>query len=489
MDDKDEIYADPEYTEMGELEKLSTEDDESEDSKDTAASVEAAVKQEEEIVTMEAATLNGGDGDGVNTFAAAIMVKDEAVNAKCVGVEAVKGGIMVKGSKVNATAKGRVLTKEEHVKGCETREVLGVKTPRRSERLKKICQGLDDKALNFKTRVSPTHSGLGPTYPDVCPTRAGVCLPQLPSDPRAAALMQPLPHPFETERGRFETERGVGLDGCVDAFPPAVAAIDGGGGGGGGASAAAIYGRGAAAAADRAARTAAPAMPVSSLAHQQRHAAISSLLKRLQPQAPDTTGLHHSVSPELRFELSPELSPLPHSLKPNPLVQSGSVQALARKPFTPNTSVPQTHAQHPFIPDSPQMQAAALRGSTAAQKSPPGGSMGFKSPSATPSPLSRSPRGGVGRAGAVAAAGRRKISGKSATEKQRRSRITERLEALKAAIPAEVLLRQQGRAGVSSRTQIAPLLDAAVGFIEGMREYKLELERHQDSVAPPVAHR
>ncbi|CAI5512934.1 unnamed protein product [Closterium sp. Naga37s-1] len=152
MDDKDEIYADPEYTEMGELEKLSTEDDESEDSKDTAASVEAAVKQEEEIVTMEAATLNGGDGDGVNTFAAAIMVKDEAVNAKCVGVEAVKGDIMVKGSKVKATAKGRVLTKEEHVEGYETRDVLGVKMPRRSERLKKISQGLDVKALNFKTR-------------------------------------------------------------------------------------------------------------------------------------------------------------------------------------------------------------------------------------------------------------------------------------------------------------------------------------------------
>ncbi|CAI5499176.1 unnamed protein product [Closterium sp. Naga37s-1] len=142
MNDKDEIYEDPESTEV----------DESEDTDDTGASVEAAVKQEEEIVTMEAAAVNDGDGDGVNTFAAAVVVKDEAVNAKCVGVEAVKGGIMMKGSKVNATAKGRVLTKEEHVKGCETREVLGVKTPRRSERLKKICQGLDDKALNFKTR-------------------------------------------------------------------------------------------------------------------------------------------------------------------------------------------------------------------------------------------------------------------------------------------------------------------------------------------------
>ncbi|CAI5467255.1 unnamed protein product [Closterium sp. Yama58-4] len=54
---------------------------------------------------------------------------------------------------------------------------------------------------------------------------------------------------------------------------------------------------------------------------------------------------------------------------------------------------------------------------------------------------------------------------------------SERLEALKAVIPAEVLLRQQGRAGFSNRTQIATLLDAAVGFIEGMRQYKLELQR------------
>ncbi|CAI5950905.1 unnamed protein product [Closterium sp. NIES-64] len=84
MNDKDEIYEDPE----------STEDDESEDSDDMAASVEAAVKQEEEIVIMEAATVNGGDRDDVNTFAAAIVVEDEAVNAKCVGVEAVKGDIM-----------------------------------------------------------------------------------------------------------------------------------------------------------------------------------------------------------------------------------------------------------------------------------------------------------------------------------------------------------------------------------------------------------
>ncbi|CAI5513725.1 unnamed protein product [Closterium sp. Naga37s-1] len=141
MNDKDEIYEDPESTEV----------DESEDTDDTGASVEAAEKQEEEIVTMEAAAVNGGDGDGVNTFAAAIVVEDEAVNAKCVGV-AVKGDIMVKGSKANATAKGRVLTKEEHVEGYETREVLRVEMPRSSERIKKISQGLDVKALNFKTR-------------------------------------------------------------------------------------------------------------------------------------------------------------------------------------------------------------------------------------------------------------------------------------------------------------------------------------------------
>ncbi|CAI5485953.1 unnamed protein product [Closterium sp. Naga37s-1] len=120
MNDKDEIYEDPESTEV----------DESEDTDDTGASVEAAVKQEEEIVTMEAAAVNDGDGDGVNTFAAAVVVKDEAVNAKC----------------------GRVLMKEEHVEGYKTREVLGAKIPRRSERLKKMPHGLDIKALNFKTR-------------------------------------------------------------------------------------------------------------------------------------------------------------------------------------------------------------------------------------------------------------------------------------------------------------------------------------------------
>ncbi|CAI5501183.1 unnamed protein product [Closterium sp. Naga37s-1] len=151
MNDMDEIYEDHEYGEMGEFEELSVEDDESEDSDDTAASVEAAVKLKEEIVAMEAAAVNGGDGVGVNTFAAAIVVEDEAVNAKCVGV-AVKGDIMVKGSKANATAKGRVLTKEEHVEGYETREVLSVEMPRRSERLKKMFQGLDVKALNYKTR-------------------------------------------------------------------------------------------------------------------------------------------------------------------------------------------------------------------------------------------------------------------------------------------------------------------------------------------------
>ncbi|CAI5503916.1 unnamed protein product [Closterium sp. Naga37s-1] len=151
MNDKDEIYEDPAYSEMGELNELSNEVEKSEDSKNTGASVEAAVKQEEEIVTMEAA-VNGGDEDGVNTFAAAIVVEDEAVNAKCEGVEAVKGDIKEKGSKVNAPAKGRVLVKEEHVEGYETQEVLGVEMTRRSERLKKISQGLDVKALNFKTR-------------------------------------------------------------------------------------------------------------------------------------------------------------------------------------------------------------------------------------------------------------------------------------------------------------------------------------------------
>ncbi|CAI5970757.1 unnamed protein product [Closterium sp. NIES-64] len=142
MNDKDEIYEDPE----------STEDDESEDSDDMAASVEAAVKLEEEIVITEAAAVNGGDGDDVNTFVAAIVVEDEAVNAKCVRVEAVKGDIMVKGSKANATAKGQVLKEDERVEGYETREVLGVKMPRRSKRHKKISQGLDVKALNYKTR-------------------------------------------------------------------------------------------------------------------------------------------------------------------------------------------------------------------------------------------------------------------------------------------------------------------------------------------------
>ncbi|CAI5495621.1 unnamed protein product [Closterium sp. Naga37s-1] len=118
--DMDEIYEDPEYGEMGEFEELSVEDDESEETDDTAASVEAAVKQKEEIVAMEAAAVNGGDGVG--------------------------------GSNVKATAKGRVLTKEEHVEGYKTREMLGVEMPRRSERLKDIYQGLDVKALNFTTR-------------------------------------------------------------------------------------------------------------------------------------------------------------------------------------------------------------------------------------------------------------------------------------------------------------------------------------------------
>ncbi|CAI5531190.1 unnamed protein product [Closterium sp. Naga37s-1] len=120
MNVKDEVYEDPEYAEMGELEELSNEVDKSEDSDDTAASVEAELKQEEDIVTMEAAAVNGD--------------------------------IMVKGSKANATANGRVATKEEHVEGYETREKLGVEMPRRSERLKKMFHGLDVKALNFKTR-------------------------------------------------------------------------------------------------------------------------------------------------------------------------------------------------------------------------------------------------------------------------------------------------------------------------------------------------
>ncbi|CAI5949059.1 unnamed protein product [Closterium sp. NIES-64] len=111
INDKDEIYEDPEYTEMGELDEPFNEFDESEDLKNTAASVEAAVKQEEEIVTMEAAAVNGGDGDFVNTFAAAIVIEDEA-----------------------------------------TRDVLGVKMPGRSERLKKMPHGLDVIALKFKTR-------------------------------------------------------------------------------------------------------------------------------------------------------------------------------------------------------------------------------------------------------------------------------------------------------------------------------------------------
>ncbi|CAI5987687.1 unnamed protein product [Closterium sp. NIES-64] len=145
MNDKDEIYEDPEPTE----------DDKSKDTDDTGASVEAAEKQEEEIVAMEAAAVNGRDGDDVNTFAAAIVVEDEAVNAKCVGVEAVKGDIMVKGSKANATAKGQVLREDERVEGYETREVLSVEMPRSSERLKKMFHGLDVKALNFKILFGP----------------------------------------------------------------------------------------------------------------------------------------------------------------------------------------------------------------------------------------------------------------------------------------------------------------------------------------------
>ncbi|CAI5520803.1 unnamed protein product [Closterium sp. Naga37s-1] len=192
MNDKDEIYEDPESTEV----------DESEDTDDTGASVEAAVKQEEEIVTMEAAAVNDGDGDGVNTFAAAVVVKDEAVNAKCVGVEAVKGGIMVKGSTANATAKGRVLMKEEHVEGYKTREVLGAKILRRSERLKKMPHGLDIKALNFKTHptcaLSLPPSVRSPSPPPrVCGLPPPVCAVSLPPrvrspSPRVCALPPPV---------------------------------------------------------------------------------------------------------------------------------------------------------------------------------------------------------------------------------------------------------------------------------------------------------
>ncbi|CAI6009538.1 unnamed protein product [Closterium sp. NIES-65] len=183
---------------------------------------------------------------------------------------------------------------------------------------------------------------------------------------------------------------------------------------------------------------------------QQRQAAISSLFRRLQAQSPGSTALHRSVSSELRFEPSQGLSqPQQHPRSSTSLmqpsvqpaaVQPGSFQAHAHKPFPPKSSGLLPCTQQPFSPDSPQIQAAAAAfrsPSAAPRESTPGGNTGFKSPSATP----------------------------------------ERLEALKAAIPAEVLLRQQGRTGFSNRTQIATLLDAAVGFIEGMREYKLELER------------
>ncbi|CAI6002117.1 unnamed protein product [Closterium sp. NIES-64] len=92
--DMDEIHENPEYGEMGEPEELLTKVDKSKDTDDTGASVEAAEKQEEEIAAMEAAVVNGGDGDGVNTFAAAIVVEDEAVIAKIEGVEAVKKDFM-----------------------------------------------------------------------------------------------------------------------------------------------------------------------------------------------------------------------------------------------------------------------------------------------------------------------------------------------------------------------------------------------------------
>ncbi|CAI7826045.1 unnamed protein product [Closterium sp. NIES-54] len=163
-----------------------------------------------------------------------------------------------------------------------------------------------------------------------------------------AALVMPLLHPFEMERG-------VGLDGCVDASSTAAAASG---------AAAAVAGA-----------PCATGMPALSLAHQQRQAAFSSLLRRLQAQAPGSTALHlSSVLPELRFEPSRGLSSPLHPPKPHPLVQpavqAGSFQAHAHKPFTSNTSVPQPHAQHPFTPDSLQMQAAAVCGSAAAQELP-----------------------------------------------------------------------------------------------------------------------
>ncbi|CAI5977291.1 unnamed protein product [Closterium sp. NIES-64] len=174
-----------------------------------AASVEAAVKLEEEIVIMEAAAVNGGDGDDVNTFAAAIVVEDEAVNAKCVGFEVVKGDIMVKGSKANATAKGQVLKEDERVEGYETREVLGVKMPRRSERHKKISQGLDVKALNYKAPHAsmPPLAFIPPFSPILCPYALPIPPYTRPDQPMPACpplafiapfspISAPMPTPF-----------------------------------------------------------------------------------------------------------------------------------------------------------------------------------------------------------------------------------------------------------------------------------------------------
>ncbi|CAI5992876.1 unnamed protein product [Closterium sp. NIES-64] len=288
--------------------------------------------------------------------------------------------------------------------------------------------------------VSPTGAGVSPARAGVSPARAGVCLPQLPLDQLAAALVKS-PHPFKRESG-------VGLDGCVDGFPPAAAALDGddaaiANDAAAGAVGAAVGGDAVAAAAS-APSTA--AMPASSLAHQQSQAAISSLLRRLQAQSPGSTALHRSVSSELRLKPSQGLSqPQQHprgsasllqpSVQPAE-VQPGSFQAHAHKPFPPKSSGLLPLTQQPFSPNSPLIQtAAAFRSPSAApQESTPGGNTGFKSPSATPSPLSQSPRAGMGRARAVAAAGAgagvgagagaRQITGKSATEKQRRSRIT-----------------------------------------------------------------
>ncbi|CAI5982705.1 unnamed protein product [Closterium sp. NIES-65] len=265
--------------------------------------------------------------------------------------------------------------------------------------------------------MSPTHSGLDATHPDTLPTRAGVSPTRAGVSPTRAGVSPTCAGVSPTCAGVSPTRAGV----CLPQHP-----LD-----------------------QLAAALVKPPHPFKRESGQ-RQAAISSLFRRLQAQSPGSTALHRSVSSELRFEPSQGLSqPQQHPRSSTSLmqpsvqpaaVQPGSFQAHAHKPFPPKSSGLLPCTQQPFSPDSPQIQAAAAAfrsPSAAPRESTPGGNTGFKSPSATP----------------------------------------ERLEALKAAIPAEVLLRQQGRTGFSNRTQIATLLDAAVGFIEGMREYKLELER------------